>query len=41
VVAPAGHLDRFALVPLAKQASFGHDWIDDGVQLGWRRAIGR
>ncbi len=41
VVTSAGHLDRFALVPLAKQASFGHDWIDDGVQLGWRRNAGR
>lgn len=35
----AGHLDRFALMPLAKQAAQGGDWIDDGVQLGWRGTV--
>ena len=37
VMTPAGHLDRFALVPLAKHMAVDGDWIDDGVQLGWRR----
>ncbi len=38
VMTPAGHLDRFALMPLAKQAAFNGDWIEDGVQVGWRRS---
>ena len=37
VMTSAGHLDRFALVPLAKRMAVNDDWIDDGVQLGWRR----
>jgi hypothetical protein len=37
VMTTAGHLDRFALVPLAKRMAVNDDWIDDGVQLGWRR----
>ena len=37
VMTPAGHMDRFALVPLAKQMAVNGDWIDDGVQVGWRR----
>jgi hypothetical protein len=36
VMGQAGHLDRFALMPLAKQMAVQEDWIDDGVQLGWR-----
>ena len=36
----AGHMDRFALMPLAKQAAFLGDWIEDGVQAGWRRPVG-
>jgi len=34
----AGHLDRFALMPLAKQTALNGDWIDDGVQLSWTRS---
>jgi hypothetical protein len=37
VLTTAGHLDRFALVPLAKRMAVNDDWIDDGLQLGWRR----
>lgn len=37
VMTSAGHLDRFALVPLAKRMAVNDDWIDDGLQLGWRR----
>lgn len=33
----AGHFDRFGLMPLAKQATLNGDWIDDGVELGWRQ----
>lgn len=36
VVTPAGHMDRFALMPLAKQAAFEGDWIEDGMNLRWR-----
>lgn len=32
----AGHFDRFALMPLAKQVATHGDWMDDGLQLGWR-----
>lgn len=39
VLESAGHFDRFALMPLAKQATLGGDWMDDGVQLGWRGAL--
>ena len=38
VVTAAGHLDRFAMVPLAKRMALNDDWIDDGAQLGWRSA---
>ncbi|WP_298432928.1 hypothetical protein [Ottowia sp.] len=40
VITGAGHMDRFALMPLAKQASFGEDWIDDGLQASWRHPLG-
>lgn len=36
VIGGAGHFDRFGLLPLAKQAAFGHDWIDDGLEATWR-----
>lgn len=36
-----GHFDRFALMPLAKQATLHGDWMDDGVQLGWRQDTGQ
>lgn len=36
VITPAGHIDRFALMPLAKQAAFDGDWIEDGLNLRWR-----
>lgn len=39
VLERAGHFDRFALMPLAKQATLGGDWMDDGVQLGWRGTL--
>jgi hypothetical protein len=38
VITQAGHLDRFALVPLAKRMAVNDDWVDDGLQLGWRSA---
>ena len=38
VMTDAGHLDRFALMPLAKQLALNGDWMDDGIQLGWQRA---
>lgn len=34
----AGHFDRFALMPLAKHMATHGDWMDDGLQLGWRQA---
>ncbi|MEK8032909.1 hypothetical protein AACH06_18975 [Ideonella sp. DXS29W] len=34
----AGHLDRFAAVPLAKRALFDGNWTDDGIVLAWRPA---
>ena len=37
VMAQAGHLDSFGLMPLAKQVALNGDWIDDGLQLGWRQ----
>lgn len=37
VLAGAGHFDRFGLVPLAQRAATDHHWVDDGLQLGWRR----
>lgn len=38
VITQAGHLDRFALMPLAKRMAVNDDWVDDGLQLGWRSA---
>lgn len=37
VLGGAGHMDRFALMPLAKRAALNDDWVDDGLQLGWRQ----
>ena len=37
VLTMAGHMDRFAMVPLAKRVAVNDDWIDDGLQFGWRR----
>ena len=36
-----GHFDRFALMPLAKQMTTHGDWMDDGLQLGWRQDNGQ
>jgi hypothetical protein len=36
VLTTAGHMDRFAMVPLVKRVAVNDDWIDDGLQLGWR-----
>lgn len=33
----AGHMDTFTLMPLAKQAAFNGDWIDDGLQATWTK----
>lgn len=40
VLSAAGHFDRFGLMPLAQRMAFDHDWVDDGLQLGWRREAG-
>lgn len=32
-----GHFDRTGLAPLAHRMAWDHDWIDDGLQLSWRR----
>lgn len=40
VLGGAGHLDRFGLVPLAARMAVNGQWIDDGLQLGWRRDVG-
>ncbi|MDT9001059.1 hypothetical protein RQP53_17405 [Paucibacter sp. APW11] len=49
VIGPAGHLDRFGLMPLAKAAQTDGDWIADGLQaslqlplagLDWRADLG-
>lgn len=37
VLAQAGHLDRFGLMPLAKHAVLDGDWIEDGAELGLAR----
>lgn len=37
VLAGAGHFDRFGLMPLAQRMALDHDWVDDGLQLSWRR----
>lgn len=36
-LAGAGHFDRFGLMPLASRAATDHHWVDDGLQLRWRR----
>lgn len=40
VLGGAGHLDRFGLVPLAARMAINDMWMDDGLQLGWRRDAG-
>ena len=40
VISRAGHLDRFGLTPLAKDATLNGDWIEDGSELGLRRRDG-
>lgn len=40
VLGGAGHLDTFGLVPLAARMAVNDRWIDDGLQLGWRRDAG-
>lgn len=40
VMGQAGHLDRFSLMPLAKQAVSNGDWIEDGLELGLKHPIG-
>ena len=37
VMTRSGHLDRFGLMPLAKQALTDGDWIDDGAELSVKR----
>ncbi|MCU0926281.1 MAG: hypothetical protein MUF44_09655 [Hydrogenophaga sp.] len=37
VLGGAGHFDRFGLMPLASRAATAHHWVDDGLQLSWRR----
>lgn len=37
VLAGAGHFDRWGLVPLATRMATDHHWVDDGLQLAWRR----
>jgi len=36
VLTGAGHMDRFALAPVAKQVMLDGDWIDDGARLQWQ-----
>lgn len=38
VMTQAGHMDRFALMPLARRVALDGDWIDDGVQFSARQA---
>lgn len=40
VLSGAGHFDRFGLMPLAQRMAVDHDWVDDGLQLSWRREDG-
>lgn len=40
VMSQAGHMDRFALMPLARRVAVDGDWIDDGVQFGGQREFG-
>jgi hypothetical protein len=37
VLTQAAHLDRFGLMPLAKQAMTQGDWTTDGIELGLKR----
>lgn len=37
VLGRAGHFDLTALAPLAHRMAWDHDWIDEGLQLSWRR----
>jgi hypothetical protein len=39
VMTPAGHFDRFGLMPLAKQALTHGDWLEDGAQLNLKRTM--
>ena len=36
----AGHLDRFGLMPLAKQAVLNGDWIEDGAEFSLQQQAG-
>lgn len=36
----AGHIDRFGLIPLAKQAVLSGDWIEDGAEFGIKQQNG-
>ena len=40
VMTQAGHMDRFALMPLARRVAMDGNWIDDGVQFGGQREFG-
>ena len=37
VLAGAGHFDSFGLMPLSTRMATDHHWVDDGLQLAWRR----
>ena len=41
VLTVAGHLDRYAQMPLIRRAVSDGDWIDDGLHLRWRRGDGQ
>jgi hypothetical protein len=36
----SGHLDKFALMPLARRVAFDGDWMDDGLQASVRHEWG-
>lgn len=40
VMTQAGHMDRFAIMPLARRVAVDGVWIDDGVQFGGQREFG-
>ena len=40
VMTQAGHLDKFALMPLARRVALDGDWMDDGLQLSASREWG-
>lgn len=40
VMTRAGHLDRFGLMPLAKQALANGDWIEDGMEASAKQQFG-